>query len=392
MNLTKEQIDILKESIANAWDTKRGLLLFLGVILFASFFVFNAIDIQKIDTDERFITGGFLVFGFFFWYFTRIKKPSKGRIGIGVAIHREDSEEAKKLHKDFILSLRKAFLASEQAHRFQVIDYPPSVSEKIVGVQNAKDFANKAKLNFFLFGNTRIRDTYSGPVHFIDNNGGIVRHAVVPMKSSKELGDEFSKVLANFMIKTEENIAGCDFAAEHISSVTKYIVGITYAFSKDFQQAERLFLDVENALRKKLEGGDGNNVIANLYERIRVHLKTFYSFWLKTLANEFARTRNPEILLSLEQIIEKSKIYESDNINISYSEAICAFKLRRDLKAVKQSLARSKNFKDPAWLLNMAFVLAYEGKLESAHKHYSKAFKLPIADKTLFSQCEQFMQ
>ena len=69
---------------------------------------------------------------------------------------------------------------------------------------------------------------------------------------------------------------------------------------------------------------------------------------------------------------------------------IYIFLSSRDIESAKKEIKKAKNNRDAAWLWSSAFLDAYEGKLEEAHKTYQRAFRGLVADATAL-QVETFI-
>lgn len=377
--------------IPKYWHTKRGLVVSLLLTMGVCLFLFNSIDLQKIDRFEGIVTLVSLVAVYFLWQSTQVKKALRGKVGIGIAIAREDGDQSDKLYKDFVIALRKEMKSAEISYKFQIIEYSNAVAKSLDNYDVRNEHAIKARLAFLLTGNTRIRDSMEGPVHIIDLDG-LVKHVPINESNGSNFSKEFSDVLKNFRFLVEQNLAGCDFAGSHIAIVTKYIVGIAALFSNDFDYSEQLFLDCERTINASLVPNHSDIILLPLLERVKTQLKEMYTYRASILRNEYIRTNNYYLLGKIDTFISKAISYGASNNTVIFNKAICEFKLRHDVREVERLLDNKKDKKNPVWLLNRAFVYAYKEDLNNAYKFYVKAFELPIPDSTIIPQCEMFIQ
>lgn len=59
---------------------------------------------------------------------------------------------------------------------------------------------------------------------------------------------------------------------------------------------------------------------------------------------------------------------------------IYIFLASRDIESAKREIKKAKNSRDAAWLWSSAFLDAYDGNLEEAHKTYQRAFRGLVQD------------
>lgn len=63
------------------------------------------------------------------------------------------------------------------------------------------------------------------------------------------------------------------------------------------------------------------------------------------------------------------------NYDAHLVRAVCLFLRNHDIEGARQEIRKAKNERNAAWQYSEAFLAAYEGKLEEAHKIYKRAFK-----------------
>lgn len=70
------------------------------------------------------------------------------------------------------------------------------------------------------------------------------------------------------------------------------------------------------------------------------------------------------------------------NYDAHLVKAIYLFLKDRDIDGAKQEIRRARNERNVAWQYSEAFLTAYEGRLEEAHKTYKRAFKGIVLEET----------
>lgn len=71
-------------------------------------------------------------------------------------------------------------------------------------------------------------------------------------------------------------------------------------------------------------------------------------------------------------------------------KGIYLFLSSRDIESAKKEIRKAKNSRDAAWLWSSAFLDAYDGRVEDAHKTYQRAFRGLVSDNTAL-QVETFI-
>jgi tetratricopeptide (TPR) repeat protein len=70
------------------------------------------------------------------------------------------------------------------------------------------------------------------------------------------------------------------------------------------------------------------------------------------------------------------------NYDAHLVRAICMFLRNQDIEGARQEIKKARNERNAAWQYSEAFLAAYEGKLEEAHKIYKRAFKGVVIEET----------
>jgi hypothetical protein len=82
--------------------------------------------------------------------------------------------------------------------------------------------------------------------------------------------------------------------------------------------------------------------------------------------------------------------YSNDKEVLNF-KAITAFVLKKDVKEAIELIRITNDRNQPHWHLNFAFLLAYNGDLKNAIRHYRIASRLPDIPPVVLSQIEDFI-
>lgn len=377
--------------VKDKWHSRTGLVVALSAAAVFLIVIFAGIDLEQVSRSEWIITSLVLVSIYIFWSKTTLPRVPKGRVGFGIAIQFEDSEHERKLRSDFLLTLRELLASSRLSHQFSFIEIPKGSANKITDEEQARSIMKRVKLDFLLYGRARLRTMPQGPAHVLDLRG-VVRHAPVSKKVSESLGKDFGKVLpSRLIVGPEGNMFACEFAARHIDSVARYVIGTAAALSGDFDYAEQLLLGSEERLKAFVEKEEGSPISALLHS-VQKRIADLYRVWLRTLVRSYTLRREMGAFTKTEQLAVKLQTYVPNDYEAHLCAALCAFVLRRDIAKARREIEACRKIDDAAWSYSEAFLNAYEGDLEAAYRSYRKAFQSPLENVTTPIQCEEFIQ
>ncbi len=119
------------------WHSRTGLVSVLAGLLAAGIFVFAGIDITNVSVAEWAILFAISLIVWLLWLRTSIERAPRDRVGFGVAIEFEDSDQAKKLRADFVDTLKTLLDAPGRNHRFRFIEYPQSIAKRVQNHEQA---------------------------------------------------------------------------------------------------------------------------------------------------------------------------------------------------------------------------------------------------------------
>jgi hypothetical protein len=373
------------------WHTKTGLFLVLLAVIGTLVFVFAGIDLGQVSRIEWGLIGAGGIAVVALWHVTAIPRAPKNRVGFGVAIQFEDVEHERKLHSDFLVTLRELLDSSRYKHQFAFVEFPKRLANQITDQEKALFVMKRARLHFFLYGRARLRTMAQGPSHVLDLRG-IVQHAPVSKEVSEYFGKEFGRALPSRLIVGPENsMLGCEFAAKHIDAAARYVLGTAAALSMEFEFAEELLLDSERRVKSFVEDEDGSPISALLHS-VRTRVVSLYQAWSGGLVQRYIDKRDLDALQKAELIIAKLQGFDRDNYNAHVRAALCAFVLHRDKAKARREIEACRKVADAAWSYSEAFLNAYDGDLKGAYLSYRRAFQSPLASLVMPIQCEVFIQ
>ena len=386
-----EWLQIAINTAQDRWHSRTGLAVALASVAAVFIGAFAGIDITEVLFVEWLIVFAACAVMGIVWWVTRLPRVMPGRIGFGLAIQYEDSQHAKQLRSDFVLTLGDLITSTGDGNLFQFIELPISVARRILSADEATRFAKQCRLHFLLYGRARMRDLPGGASHVIDLRG-VVCHAPIREKWSQKLGAEFGAVLPNrLLVAAEGDVFNFQFAAKHIDAVSLYVIGTAAFLSNDLKLAEQLLVDAESRLRAGITKADGF-LRSVLRDRVRRRITEVYKARLARQTRRHTITRDVAAIQEAEEIIANLRQYAHDDYDVHLAAAMAAFALHRDMETARMEIRACRNSPDAAWRYSEAFLYAYDGDLQRAYESYRRAFDSPLADPTVPTQCEEFIQ
>lgn len=150
------------------WHSRTGLVSVLAGLLAGGIFVFAGIDITNVSVAEWAILFAISLIVWLLWLRTSIERAPRDRVGFGVAIEFEDSDQAKQLRADFVDTLKTLLDAPGRNHRFRFIEFPQSIAKRVQTHEQALWLLRKANLRFLIHGRARVRAIPKEQSHVLD--------------------------------------------------------------------------------------------------------------------------------------------------------------------------------------------------------------------------------
>lgn len=314
-----------------------------------------------------------------------LPKNKKGKIGIIIAVDAEDVESEKRLQNDLLIPLKQYFSTKDNQSIFWIVDLPIRENKKIKDFQTSLKYLEKTKSHYAIYGNLRKR-MHDGKVNYVFNLDGSVRHAPVPMFQSNILSNDFrAKLPKIWNFPQDQELFGFEVAADLITNVTKYIIGVAAYLSGDYSLAFKLYADLSREL-KETENPQLLEIKKSIPKRM-VEVSNSILFWLYV---SFNTTRDRSFIKRAEQFIPVLEIYDPGNYQFRVFKSLYLFLIKGDVRGSIKILKKTKNPSNDVYLFNMAFLYAYDQDLKKAKKCYDK-ISLARIPPNILAEVEVFM-
>jgi len=376
--------------LSERWHSRYSILLLCAVVLLSSIIYLSGVNFNAITLLKWITIALILLLLYGFWFFTtKVPQRTPGKIGFIVAICTENQKQYKRITEDFIEKLRQDVARGNLKYAFEIIVYPEYYSKKLKDQNTVREYLSKSNAQFCVYGRCRERNI-SGKQHFVIDLQGAVAHKPLPQDIQNKFSSEFTELLPNRLAITEENdLFEFEIASELVNIVSRYIVGIASFFSGDFEYTRSLFVSLLNELRNIRT--DLPNIIT-----IKRRLPQRLSEVLYQIALSYYRlyrNQKKEIYFNNmgNTLIELSKVpYDLYGGHLLY--AIYLFLKNNTTKEALKEISQCKSNKmDGTWLYSYAFLKAYDGDLNMAHKRYVSAFRKYPYEDAIPLDCEEFI-
>jgi tetratricopeptide (TPR) repeat protein len=378
----KQLIDLTKKH----WHQKIGLFFAILLSMVLAHFIIKSIDLSGIIGCLIYIL--FAMFVILTWFHSnKIPKTKKGKVGFVVSIQTSNDDEEKIIKEDFILTLRTLLKNSPTGSSFHFIELPQHLSKNVNDIDDALVLRATTKCHFLIFGRVRLRTINKKDCYVLDLNGA-VNHKPLPKEIQKNFTREFTELFPkNLQISSENNLLSFNFTSEWTECVAKYIIGIASAFSFNFDYSEALFKEVQSKLSSKKTDFP---VFGKLKERIPIRLSEInllratssFDKWRKSHADEHLQ----QFVSFLAQISEEYY----DDYQILLLRGIEAFLNGRRVDEAIQITKKCKQYDDPIWHFNLAFLYSYKKDLVKSIRNYRIAANYELEGHTI-DEVESFL-
>ena len=324
------------------------------------------------------------------WRITnRLAPVTRGKVGIVLALASDDDRQDLQVRTDFIDSLRKLLERDPNGANFEMIALPRHLAIELDGNAKAIKYLNKLRGHFMLFGRVTKRTMKGKDVHVLTFNG-LVRHAPIPLPMREQLSSEFRSVVpARVIIQTDGDFFSFEATSQLADVAARYIVGLAALASGDVTYAEQLLLEVERQLQT---GVAAHPTLRQVGQQLPIRFKELYRRWLDHLHNRYTMTRDITFMQQIDEVAPKLIQRDPRATDAFLSLAMAHFLLRRNTTAAREAVMKARALGDATWRYSMAFLLAYDGDLDTADTWYKDAFKSTVKDVTVPVQCEEFIQ
>lgn len=382
--LIKELISIIKDK----WLSLKGLFVLLALeTLFLSILFWENYG-KGFNKYEVIIYFIIIVATIIYWLTERrFPENKKNKIGIIVAITTESKLEYIKLKNDLILELEKTIKMKHKESLFNVIEIPEFYAAKIKDKTTSLDAMNKSRSHFIVFGACKKRMENKKNCYYIVLEAGVA-HGPLPLFVSDKLEKEFSELFPRrVLFPVEEEIKGFEIARECIEVTARYIIGIALFLSGNFE----LSLNIFENLYKELKNIKTNiPSIQKIKDRLPMRISESALSIVKRIYYRYTKTKDVSLFRDIKYFLDLLLNFDPNNYEAHLARGMYVFLCEKNIEKAKKETGKSKNIPDASWRYSLAFLYAYEGKLDKSEKLYKKAVNRSILSEILFN-IEEFI-
>lgn len=390
-SLPQENIDI-KSVALRFWEKKLTIALVLITILLISIYFFAGINLtdiyKKIDWVESVVIGVILISVFCTWYFSR-KPPTtpKGKIGIIIAISCEDRKERQRLKADFIAALNSEIGKGNSQH-FSILELSEYHAGRITSQESARKYHKATGGHFIIYGHARIRG-HDGKDHYAIDLNASVLHSPMPNELRNAVSQEMRALISpQRLFAVSDEVKGFTITRKSVGLASRYIIGLASLLSGDLWTSFDLHLGLWNEIKQQI---DNEMELNNEYGFLRTKLPSNLATEGVLLASFVYRTKQENFLPKMERFLAVLKEVDPRNYTAHLLRGIYYFLSERNILKAKEEIHKSRNERDAAWQFSEAFLVAYDGDLEKAHKIYKRACVGPVTNGAAPLEVETFI-
>jgi tetratricopeptide (TPR) repeat protein len=366
----------------------------LGLVLLVTFAIGFSLSYQydlagiteKITWLECSVVLAIMVLVALGWFIsTRLPETPADRIGILIAIDCETKKERQRLKQDFINALRDELMRGNH-QQYVVHELSEHRARKIESHETALTLLRRTSSHLIMYGRCRMRTHQNRPTYVLELNAS-VRHAPIALETSKQFSQDIDLAFPRkALIPETEELRGFEFTRDLVGIASRFILGIASWISGNPVSAFDLHYGVWTELRKKEDEGLEWPGPKRLAPRVASLLA---SEGLDAANLRFTR-RPPNYLEDMKRYLDVAQEIDPNHYGGHLLRGIYFFSSSRDIESAKREIKKAKSNRDAAWLWSSAFLDAYDGRLEEAHKTYQRAFRSLVSDDTAL-QVETFI-
>lgn len=365
------------------WDSPLTAAILLAVVLFGGGFFAYKVDIFQASSQIS-LAEGILVIGaclilLVVWFVSsRPRKTRSGKIGIVLAIACETKKEEIRLRADFIDALRERIIRTNRKH-FDVYELSQHHTAKCQSDEGASRYLRATQAHLIIFGRCRVRTFKGKPTYVVDFREG-VRHSTIPIEVSRELRQDMHLAFpARMLIPEHSELEGFEASRDIFEIASKFTLGIASLLSGDPLTAFDLHHSAYKSARNKIEVDDNSPMALKQY---KARLARYVVLSGLHAIRVYYKNKPTGYLDKMGEYLDAVQEVDPGNYDAHLVRAICIFLDKKDLESARLEIKRAKNEKNAAWQYSEAFLTAYEGKLEEAHRIYKRAFKGIVLEET----------
>jgi tetratricopeptide (TPR) repeat protein len=382
--------NIIIKKILEFWHEPLAMVIALPLVFLLLLYFFSGVDFASVPLLNIAAYVVIVVTIFFLWHFvTRAPRARKNRIGIVVAISAETEEQRIRIQKDFVDALKTSLENSRDILRFDFIVLPRWHAEKITDSDRATEYARKCRAHFLIFGTAKVRTLNKKESHVL-NLRQLIIHRPIQTESSKKFSQEMSEVFSGRInIDRENDLIGLELASTWLAEAAKYFIGVAAFISGDLNLSKDVLEELRNSKNlAKLKGIPG---VAKLRRLIPQRLADIYSARANRAHQKWRNTRSIDDLNDANTNVDEYNRILPDTYQYKLARALWLFVAKHDVAGAIRLLESCRGESEATWCYSLAFLYAYQGKLDDAERQYKKAFTRPC-EQSVFFEVEEFIE
>jgi len=295
-----------------------------------------------------------------------------------VAIACETKKEEIRLRADFVDALRERIIRTNRKH-FDVYELSQYHATKCQNDEGASRYLRVTRAHLIIFGRCRVRTLKGKPTYVVDFREG-VRHSTIPVEVSQELRRDMHLAFPARMLIPEQNeLEGFEATRDIFEIASKYTLGIASLLSGDPLTAFDLHHSAYQDARNKIEVDDNSPMALKQY---KARLAKYVVLSGLHATQVYYKSKPKDYLDKMGEYLNTVQEVDPGNYDAHLILAICVFLQKKDIESARQEIRKARNERNAAWQYSEAFLAAYEGKLEEAHRIYKRAFKGIVLEET----------
>ncbi|OOZ41328.1 hypothetical protein BOW53_04215 [Solemya pervernicosa gill symbiont] len=358
--------DILLSDKTKWWSVK-GLILGFVCALLASV-AFNALIEDRVIAVRVFII--IAVSWMVIWISkNRIRKVSKGKVGILLCVYSKDEDVDERIREDFVSRLNEALISSDERVLVDVINVPSHIALRYDDFESACQLLSQAKAHFLLYGVVRKR----GDQYILDMNARVVHRELNDDSKKKLRRDIDSAWIKRYKINgADETIELFEMSSEMVAVSSRYIIALAALASWAFDLSEILLINIKKELSNK--SYPDLPAITEIKKGINSKLNSIYLFYAQRYLQIWVETRDESNIKIMEDILNKVIGFEKRSGQVLTGLAIASLVLRSDIRKSEAYMNKiKKKYRDKVWFLNQGFLSACQSNERQAQNNYDVA-------------------
>ena len=234
------------------------------------------------------------------WFFSsRIPKTRRGKIGIVMSIAVSNDPAAARARDRFYEELRQT-ARQHFPGKFQLIIVPEYYARKYSESGDAAALRRKTRGHYCVIGRCKAGNL-RGARNYVFQLRATVGNREVADAVRDELREDFKSFFpSRLRVPYDNDLAGFEFAAIHMTMLATYICGFAALISGDLNTAETI---LENLMRNAPT--DAPPLMASLKTKATERLALCYAISIHVLYEAFRKTCDASILDDIEQRTDK---------------------------------------------------------------------------------------